>query len=161
MIILNRMASSIRDDGLYGHFGQLKLYSKKSGALEIFTHEKPWIQTSEFPNGKVMDSCIPVGTYSLEKVKFLAYNDAKFVLFNDNNVFKRSSEMSSPNQRYGTIFVTGDPFDHAEGVISVGLSLSTKKGKRHLEHSAVAYKQLHKFLTDNPQENLISITWAK
>lgn len=161
MIIQNRLASSIREDGIYGHFGQLKMYSKKSGSLELFTHEKPWIQSSEFPNGKSMDSCIPIGTYDIQKVTFLAYDQPKFVLSNNSNVFIRSSDTSSPSQRYGTIFVSGDPFTYAEGVIAVGMSLSTKKGTRHLENSAVAYKKLVKFLTDNPEENRISITWAK
>ncbi len=161
MIIHNRLASSVRDDGIYGHFGQLKMYSKKSGSLELYTHEKPWIQSSEFPNGKPLDSCVPIGIYDIQKVKFASYDQQKFVLFNNSNVFIRSSDTSSPSQRYGTLFVTGDPFTYAEGVIAVGMSMSAKKGKRHLDSSATAYKKLVKFLTDNPEENRILITWAK
>ena len=160
MINIRRLKESPSEDAKYGHFGILRAHSENAGILELYTHEKPWIPSDGFANGHPIDSCIPVGSYSIDLYKFKAFNTKRLVVYNDTSVFKSSSETSSTSHRYGSIIVPSSPMSFPCGVIGIGLSISSRGGVRQLESGALAYNKLLEFLSKSPDLNKINITWA-
>jgi hypothetical protein len=162
MISLTRMIHGPKFDNLYGIFGQLKMSSKNGGVLTLYTHEKPWIQTSEFPYGKIQDSCIPPGQYDIKEEAFALFGSTKqLVLVNESqNVFAHAYDRPKANQRYGSLIVGSSPLTKPCGCIMLGTELAHKNSERTVASPDYALSLFKQFLQDNPEERTIAISWA-
>lgn len=159
MIILSRRQNE-RTQGISGIFGSLILEDKDGKKLSLFTREKPWLTSEQWPHGKPIDSCVPVGEYALIQGPVPKFSREEFFLYNARTGVKMyKADMDNALERYGCIFIPSNPLEQPEGCIQLGLKLSHKDGDYELSSSVQAHKMFRLWMDKNPDQRTIKIGW--
>ena len=154
--------NNIRIQGTAGIFGIMELTSKSGEKLKLFTREKPWLSGKRWPYGKPIDSCIKDGKYEMKYSYAPKYNRIEVFLYNPElGVYVRSGDTTSAIDRYGALFITGDPFGQAEGVIQLGMDISHADGNYSLVGGSTAHSLFRDWLETNTDQTEVEIKWGK
>jgi hypothetical protein len=107
------------------------------GNVTYATMERPWIPAA-LPGGKVRESCIPDGTYAMEKWTSPSFGPV-FRLFNHQlGVFKTAQHRG----RSAILVHKGNWVQDVVGCIAVGMARGILDGRRAVRDSNAAMKDL-------------------
>ena len=155
MIRLVRDSDNSDDRANSGTYGRII-----AGDISLHSMERPWIPSSEWPSGKPMESCFPVGTYDLVKEYSPKYGKSMYYVVNpDHGVYLRKEDRFHDWERWGCMIHPANWVHQINGCVAPGMSRGVIGDSYGVGSSRSAVEKLYEHI-DKAESPRLSVEWS-